>query len=151
MEAVAKQMNRVIRTGSESYIIMLDLDYFKKINDRYRHQGGDEVLKEITARIAKTLRSYDLFARYGGEEFIVFISEIDKASTMRLAERIRLKITDTPVEIKGASVSVTVSLGIAPAAPVNELEEAIALADKALYKAKETGRNRSVYWEEASM
>ena len=151
MEAVAKQMNRVIRTGSESYIIMLDLDYFKKINDHYKHQGGDEVLKEITARIAKTLRSYDLFARYGGEEFIVFISEIDKASTMRLAERIRLKITDTPVEIKGASVSVTVSLGIAPAAPVNELEEAIALADKALYKAKEAGRNRSVYWEEASM
>jgi len=70
---------------------------------------------------------------------------------MRLAERIRLKITDTPIEIKGASVSVTVSLGIAPAAPVNELEEAIALADKALYKAKEAGRNRSVYWEEASI
>ena len=147
MEAVTLQMDRVRRTNSESYIILFDLDCFKKINDQYNHLTGDAVLKEITVRVARTLRSYDLFARYGGEEFIIFASEIDQVSIIRLAERIRQDIAGMPFDIKGTGISVTISLGIAPAAPVNEMETAITLADNALYKAKAEGRNRSAFYD----
>lgn len=147
MEAVNKQMDRVARMNSESFVIIFDLDHFKKVNDRYGHQAGDVVLKDVTARITNILRSYDLFARYGGEEFIIFATEIDEAAAMRLAERIRQDIAGTPVETKDASILVTISLGIAPAAPVNKLEKAIAFADDALYNAKKEGRNRSMFYE----
>jgi len=148
MESVARKMDRVIRTNSRSFVIILDIDHFKKVNDKYKHQAGDTVLKEITARITRTLRSYDLFARYGGEEFIIFVSEIDHASVKHLVERIRLIIAETPVNADGVMISVTASFGIAPAAPVNNLDTAIALADDALYIAKNEGRNKVVFHKE---
>jgi len=147
MEFVGRQMERVSRTGSKSYVIIFDLDHFKFVNDRYGHQAGDAVLIELTSRVSNTLRSYDVFARYGGEEFIIFASDLDKMSAMQLMERIRRSIAGNPVEYKGASISVTASFGLAPAAPVNQLEPAIALADEALYEAKSEGRNRSVYMD----
>lgn len=147
MEFVGRQMERVSRTGSKSYVIIFDLDHFKLVNDRYGHQAGDAVLIELTSRVSNTLRSYDVFARYGGEEFIIFASDLDKMSAMQLMERIRRSIAGNPVEYKGASISVTASFGLAPAAPVNQLEPAIALADEALYEAKSEGRNRSVYMD----
>ena len=147
MESVVRKMDRVTRTNSESFVILLDIDHFKKVNDKYKHQAGDKVLKEIAARITKTLRSYDLFARYGGEEFIIFVSEIDKSSVILLAERIRMNIADTPIHVNGVTISVTASFGIAPAAPVNKLDAAIAFADDALYTAKKEGRNKVVLYE----
>ena len=148
MESAARKMDRVIRTNSQSFVILLDIDHFKEVNDKYKHQAGDIVLKEITAHITRTLRSYDLFARYGGEEFIIFVSEIDHASVKHLVERIRLIIAETPVNADGVMISVTASFGIAPAAPVNNLDTAIALADDALYIAKNEGRNKVVFHKE---
>jgi len=144
MQAVATQINRIIRLKGESFIIILDLDYFKSINDKYGHQSGDVVLQETTARIASVLRPYDIFARYGGEEFIIFVADINRESVVALAERIRRSIAETEIRVKDACLSVTASFGIALSAPVNELEPAITLADSALYKAKEEGRNRVI-------
>ena len=141
MKTVADQMTRATRLGSESFIIILDMDHFKSINDKYGHQSGDIVLQEATTRVSSALRSYDLFARYGGEEFIFFVSDINQESVVALTERIRLSIAETEICVKGTSLSVTASLGVAPATPVNELDSAIALADNALYQAKQEGRN----------
>jgi len=145
MEAVEGQMERVSRTNGESYVMMLDLDHFKAVNDRYGHQFGDAVLQQVTARVTHMLRPYDLFARYGGEEFVLFVADMNKEAAMRLAERIRLGVALAEIELAGASASVTVSLGVAPAAPSNRLADAIALADRALYRAKREGRNRAAF------
>ena len=147
MDSVVLQMERVIRQDCESYVILLDLDHFKSINDNYGHQSGDQALKETAERITAILRPYDIFARYGGEEFILFATEIDKNSAMQLAERIRLDIAENEISINDSNITVTASFGIAPAAPVHKLDDAIALADRALYKAKEAGRNRIVFLE----
>jgi len=147
METVPSQMDRVARQNSESFVILMDLDNFKCINDRHGHLSGDMVLKEVAARVTSTLRPYDLFARYGGEEFILFVTDMDKASAIRLAERIRAAIAETPIPIVGTSAAVTASLGVAPATPANRPEDAIACADKALYMAKDAGRNAVMYYD----
>jgi len=147
METVALQMERIIRQKSKSFIIVLDLDYFKAINDKFGHQTGDMVLKETANRVAAMLRPYDIFARYGGEEFIIFVSDTDKESAMGLAERIRHDIAKNQILINDSKINITSSFGIAPAAPINRLEEAISLADKALYIAKDEGRNRVVFYD----
>jgi len=151
MDSAAKQMDRVNRMNCESFVILFDLDRFKRINDDYGHHAGDVVLNDIAARVTGMLRSYDLFARYGGEEFIIFAADIDTASVMRLVERIRADIADTPVKSDGIHISITASFGIAPAAPVNNLEAAIAFADNAMYKAKAEGRNRVVFQEDGGI
>lgn len=151
MESVVKKIDEVNRMNSVSFIIIIDLDHFKNINDSYGHQTGDKVLKEIAANVARTLRPYDLFARYGGEEFIIFISDIDKESIMKLAERIRQSITMQPIDINGTLLNVYASLGVAKAAPDNDLETAIKLADNALYKAKEEGRNKVVFYGDSDL
>jgi len=148
MQAAANQMIRTTRLKSESFIIMLDLDLFKRINDQHGHQVGDKVLQSITACTASVLRSYDIFARYGGEEFIIFIADINRESVISLAERIRHSIAETEIVTKDATITVTASFGIAPAAPLNDLSQAITLADSALYRAKQEGRNRVVYVSE---
>ena len=146
MEAAIVQMERASRHNSESFVIILDLDHFKAVNDKYGHQSGDMVLQEVASRVAAVLRPYDLFARYGGEEFILLVTDMDQMSAVRLAERIRLGIASTPIKMVDTSAAVTVSLGIAQATPVNKLDKAIADADKALYKAKFEGRNKAVYY-----
>ena len=142
METVANQMIRVTRMKSESFILILDLDYFKSVNDKYGHQAGDIVLQETTIRTASVLRPYDVFARYGGEEFIIFVADINHEAVISLAERIRHSIEETEIQAGGFGISITASFGVAPAAPGNDLNHAIALADSALYQAKHEGRNR---------
>ena len=148
MELCIPQINRSLRAGQECFIIIFDLDHFKAINDNYGHLGGDKVLKEIARRIKHTIRPYDLFARYGGEEFILFIPNIDKANVIKAAERMRQCISQTPVDFEGRPIPVTSSFGIAYAAPVNDIEKATRCADEALYHAKNTGRNRVVFYTE---
>ena len=147
MDMCVPQIERVFRTGGECFIMIFDLDHFKRVNDTYGHQGGDQVLREISARIKRTIRSYDLFARYGGEEFIVFMPEISKENAIGTAERMRHIVCDTPVEFEGQQIAVSSSFGIAYAAPLNRIEKATQCADEALYEAKNTGRNRVVFYE----
>jgi diguanylate cyclase (GGDEF)-like protein len=153
MESAELQMERIFRQKSKSFIIMLDLDHFKSVNDKYGHQSGDIVLKEAAARISSTLRPYDLFARYGGEEFVIYVTDIDHDAVFALAERIRQNISKSSICVKDGSkladITVTASIGIALSAPENKLDESIALADKALYSAKADGRDRVVFLEES--
>jgi diguanylate cyclase (GGDEF)-like protein len=135
------------KVDSESFIIICDLDFFKRVNDTYGHLAGDKVLKETAAKVKNTIRPYDIFARYGGEEFILLFTDIDKERAVQTAERIRAEICKEPVMFKNEAITVSASFGVAYASPVNDLLTAIEYADAALYKAKADGRNRVVFYE----
>ncbi|WP_457568709.1 diguanylate cyclase [Desulfurobacterium sp.] len=124
-------------------VIMIDVDHFKKINDSYGHEAGDKVLKEVVDKIRSLIRSSDILIRYGGEEFIIYLPHTTASDALKLAERIRKNIEDMVIEVPGGKkVKVTVSLGVAQREPGESLEEVIKKADEALYRAKESGRNR---------
>jgi len=124
-------------------VIMLDLDFFKQINDKYGHACGDMVLMRVAKLFSQTLRDVDLVARFGGEEFIILIPETDKAGVDFVAQRIRQEIYDTPMEHNGKNFNISASLGIALVEDVvGDFETMINQADIALYYAKENGRNR---------
>lgn len=145
MDLALRQFERSVRSKKESFIMIFDLDHFKKVNDNYGHLAGDKVLKEVAQRVERAIRPYDLFARYGGEEFIILVADVDKINAQNLAERIRLNICQTPINVGGVPITVSASFGVAVATPLNDLDTAIGLADKALYQAKEEGRNRVVF------
>ena len=147
MEQAGIQIARSLRLGKECFIIMYDLDHFKNVNDTYGHLAGDKVLREIAQRIKHTIRPYDLFGRYGGEEFIMLMCDADKDSVIKATERVREIVAVAPVEYNDKNIAITASFGIAPAAPKNDLTEAINCADEVLYVAKDTGRNKVVFYE----
>jgi len=132
---------------NDSYIVLFDLDKFKKINDTYGHLTGDKVLIEATSRIKALIRPYDLFARYGGEEFIIYASEIDKNDVIEMVERLRLSLFSEKFVFDKISITVSASFGIAHIANY-DIKKAISYADKALYMAKNKGRNRTVFNED---
>ena len=124
-------------------VIMIDLDFFKQINDKYGHACGDMVLIKVAKLFTQSLRDVDLVARFGGEEFIIVIPETDKAGVNFVAQRIRQEIYDTPMEHNGKNFNISASLGIALIEDVvGDFETMINQADIALYYAKENGRNR---------
>lgn len=123
-------------------LLMLDLDHFKKINDTYGHQAGDEVLRQTGAGIAKSLRSPDIAGRYGGEEFIVGMVDITQEAAAQVAERIRSCIADLPIAIRDEVIHVTASIGLAYLNKNDDLQSLVKRTDAALYAAKESGRNR---------
>lgn len=126
-------------------MLMLDIDHFKKVNDTYGHTSGDEVLEEFSRRITGNIRSIDLAARYGGEEFIVVMPETDSDFALFIAERLRRTISDEPFVISGSEtpISVTVSIGVSIVSEgCDSKEKLFSEADKGLYRAKETGRNK---------
>ena len=147
MELSMLHTERALRAGEECFIIIYDLDHFKSVNDNYGHLAGDKVLKETVQRVKNVVRPYDLFGRYGGEEFILLMPGIDKANVISVTNRIRQEICKTPVEYEGKDISISASFGIAYAAPYNDINTATRFADDALYQAKETGRNKVVFYE----
>ena len=135
------------RAGKPLAFLILDIDYFKSVNDSHGHDIGDEVLKEFANRIAANIRGIDLACRYGGEEFVVVMPDTDASFAYSVAERLRKSIETTPVEISRTpgKINITISIGIASSE--GEADTADALlhrADQALYRAKRTGRNRVV-------
>ncbi|EJN27240.1 diguanylate cyclase (GGDEF) domain-containing protein [Pseudomonas sp. GM78] len=137
---------RAQRSGKPLSLLMIDADHFKAFNDRHGHQAGDEALRAV-ANVLRThvRRPADLVARYGGEEFSVVLAETDMAGAQQIAERIREAVEQLPL-IDGADSPITVSIGISTwnACSDINLEVLMFAADKALYQAKETGRNRVV-------
>lgn len=126
--------------------LMIDIDHFKKINDTYGHLVGDAVLREVARIIRENLREIDFLARFGGEEFSVILPETDKASAIMAAERINTKVSRERIRVFDETLSVNISVGVATF-PQNTLhpDVLVEVADKALYKAKLSGRNR-VCW-----
>jgi diguanylate cyclase (GGDEF)-like protein len=149
---LAKQLFEVARRYRQPLsAVMLDLDHFKRINDRYGHQAGDEVLRLLTRTVAPHLRAADIFARYGGEEFVLLLPDTDPQYARGLVERIRLAVAGQRLETGGGAVLVTLSAGIAAMADDDECIEAmIRRADQALYAAKAGGRNRALIYSPAA-
>ncbi len=125
-------------------IIMCDIDFFKKVNDTYGHNAGDEVLRSVAKTLEKSVRAGDNVYRWGGEEFIIMLKGADVDIAAGVAERIRGKIEATPVYFAHTEIRITMSFGCAQASPELTVEQNIETADERLYRAKETGRNRVI-------
>lgn len=145
------ELKRLKRSPAPLSLILLDIDFFKKINDTYGHPAGDAVLRKTAAIMRKTLRGIDIPARYGGEEFAALLIESDAKGAMQTAERLRMRILETPFNINGHTVNITVSVGVASCpGDARAKADIIDRADKALYHAKRTGRNRVIPWASLS-
>jgi diguanylate cyclase (GGDEF)-like protein len=137
------ELTRTRRERAAAALLMIDIDRFKRLNDAYGHPAGDAVLVDLASRLRSAVREYDLPARYGGEEFAVILPGMDAAGAVDAAERIRVAVADTPFRLPaGHEVTVTVSIGAAPLEAEWDAEAWLAEADRRLYAAKHSGRNR---------
>jgi two-component system cell cycle response regulator len=143
---VGTLVDQAVARGKPLSVLILDIDYFKSINDTHGHDAGDDVLQDFAIRIRKSIRGIDLACRYGGEEFVVVMPETDMAVATMVAERLRRRIASEPFPIqKGARmIEVTISIGIAALGSGDDAAAVIKRADQALYRAKRDGRNRVV-------
>lgn len=135
------EFNRSLRYFNHLTILFIDIDYFKNINDKYGHDIGDETLKTFTQIISENIRKYDIFARWGGEEFILMLPQTDINSAYKLSEKIRKAIQKNKFDKIN---SLTCSIGVSMLHKGDEAETLIKRSDIALYKAKKSGRNRTI-------
>jgi diguanylate cyclase (GGDEF)-like protein len=144
VEELTRELDRAAREGETPAVVMLDLDYFKRVNDTFLHAGGDIVLREVARRIAGAVRGYDTVARWGGEEFVVLLPSIRDDDALRsVAESLRLAISSEPIPFGDDALAVTASAGAARASIGRFTAEALVdAADRALYSAKRRGRDR---------
>lgn len=147
-EAIATEAERARRFGQSLGLVMLDIDNFKRVNDTHGHQQGDEVLRQVARIVREYSREIDAPARYGGEELAVVLPGTDLEGAFNLAERVRAGIADLrlPLAGDGGVLEVTASLGVAATAPGDQADprQLIAAADAALYKAKRSGKNKTL-------
>ncbi|MDD5747876.1 MAG: diguanylate cyclase [Actinomycetota bacterium] len=148
-ELFEKEYKRSDRYNTIFSFIMLDIDHFKKVNDTYGHLCGDEILKGLADLIKGCLRSMDIVARYGGEEFAILLPETNGEEALQTAERMRMAVESQTFMGDDFGLNITVSMGVAtyPSPDIRGRSDLIAKADKALYEAKESGRNRVVFVE----
>ncbi len=146
VDALAKEFSFAKRTQQLLSLMMVDIDFFKKINDTYGHMAGDLVLKSVGQFLLKHLRMENIACRYGGEEFSIILRNVHGDLALTIAERVRRAIETEKILYRGKPISVTVSIGIATLENQNfeTIEDFIRKADEYLYEAKETGRNRTV-------
>ncbi|MDX1483814.1 MAG: PleD family two-component system response regulator [Alphaproteobacteria bacterium] len=137
-------LRRSVANGKPLSVLMLDIDFFKNVNDNYGHGVGDMVLKEFAGRVVRSIREFDTAARRGGEEFVVVMPECDATVAATVAERLRGLVAETPFDAgEDGKVDVTVSIGVASRKDETDTAEGLlARADEALYEAKRNGRNR---------
>ncbi|MDH5484198.1 MAG: diguanylate cyclase [Gammaproteobacteria bacterium] len=147
-EQMQAEFARFQRSKRPSTLVMFDIDHFKQVNDNYGHQAGDEVIRITAQQLTECKRNTDIAGRYGGEEFVVILDDTTAKSSMIFAERLRKKIEALIIEHECETIKFTISLGLAEFDPLmNDYHQAIEYADQALYKAKQTGRNRSVIYD----
>ncbi|WP_349431484.1 sensor domain-containing diguanylate cyclase [Methylomarinum sp. Ch1-1] len=149
-QRIGEELDRSQRNDQPLTCLFLDIDYFKKVNDTYGHQVGDQVLMAVAGAIKKQLRSNDVLARYGGEEFVALLTNIGEDMACAIAERIRISIKELPIQFNDEGIAVTISIGSATYLPGRRVQmssaeiaaKLIQNADAALYQAKNNGRNR---------
>lgn len=137
-----KALSRAQRMQTTLPVLLIDLDHFKRINDTWGHQRGDEALRHFVELAHRCLRKEDIIGRLGGEEFAIFLPDVDSAGGLTVAERLRALVEAHPLEVEGRSLSMTVSIGVALASTGDTAQTALQRADAAMYAAKERGRNR---------
>jgi diguanylate cyclase (GGDEF)-like protein len=150
-EHLQQQWQKSIREKSPLSLILCDVDFFKKYNDTYGHQAGDRCLQQVATVMSQAVRDRDLVARYGGEEFVIVLSGTDAEEAMKIAQRICQQIASLQIDHRSSPVRkfVTLSCGVASTIPnlLSSSEKLIATADRALYEAKQQGRDRAVLRE----
>ncbi len=142
--SLQREIDLCHRHGTPMVLMMLDLDYFKKTNDTYGHIAGDAVLREIARSTAECVRKSDMIFRYGGEEFVVMLNNANMEGAQNLAERIRQVIETSEYNFNGMVIPMTTSIGLAALEKHDSVSTLLDRADKALYRAKNEGRNRVV-------
>ena len=143
MEQDLVREQALVDRGANGFIAMIDVDHFKTLNDTYGHPAGDTILREIAQRLRAALRHYDGLYRYGGEEFLAIFPGLDKACASLAAQRVCRTVAADPFQTAdGHLLTITVSIGITALAHHTPPEERIAIADVALYRAKQGGRNQ---------
>lgn len=140
-KAFPRTLHRCIRNKQPFVVMIVDIDHFKKVNDTYGHLVGDVALKAVAKCMAENMRPHDLLVRYGGEEFAMLLTEADLDSTKIIAERLLTRISEVEICANDISFHMTISIGITPTQR-DDLQSLLQEADQALYRAKQTGRNR---------
>lgn len=145
---LAHVIHNAVNRGRDIAVLMLDIDFFKTVNDTYGHDAGDRVLQELAGRIRGSIRSSDLACRTGGEEFVVVLTGTDLHTAERVGERVRKTVASKPFLVApGSPLNVTISMGVSGLGGVEDgLEDLMKRADQALYRAKREGRNRVSLW-----
>ena len=148
MDFLREEMARGLRQGQPLGLILLDVDFFKKINDRHGHPAGDGVLSELARRLTRSSRPYDRAGRIGGDELMILVPGCDRNSTFKAADHLRLAVASRPFTRSGVRIPVTASLGAVSTEdlPRSGAEALIQAADRALYRAKNSGRNITVVY-----
>lgn len=141
LERFDAERRRAERSQAPISMVMADIDLFKRINDEHGHATGDRVLQEVAATLRGALRAQDAVARWGGEEFLFLLPETDLDGALTAAEAARTRIEETPVRLGTLALPVTLSFGVAQHAPQASVDDTLAAADRALYRAKASGRN----------
>ena len=142
LETLERELKRRERTKQDLTLMVLDLDYFKNVNDTYGHLVGDDLLRQTANRLRKTLREEDILARFGGEEFCIVLTETSESQAKACARRCLEVIAETPFSTASGKIAATISIGIGVAKTTMTCDQLIKIADDNLYKAKQLGRNR---------
>ena len=149
--AANRLFGQALRYNRAATVLMIDSDNLKAVNDTYGHEAGNRLLRQLTRLVQAELRYTDVLARYGGDEFIVLLPETPSAGALEVAGRIRDAIASVPLDLDGKQVTSTVSIGVAGhPADGNSLDAVVARADRAMYQAKQAGRNRVVQFDAGS-
>lgn len=144
-DRMRENIDRSNRYGSKFSLVIIDIDHFKSVNDEFGHLAGDRTLKAIADLLGEHMRGSDILARYGGEEFVMILPETSDEQARRMAERIRSHVENATFKYSGGSIQVTVSAGVGEVlTPKDTAENLFERVDAALYKAKQTGRNKVV-------
>ena len=150
-ELAKQEFDRSQRYDRKISIILFDVDHFKEINDTYGHIAGDQLLQTIVERFIRNLRQMDIFGRYGGDEFVILLPETNTDQARLAAERLHQIVTSDPVETSRGIIPIQISIGVASLENSDDMENLLIKTDQALYKAKETGRNRVVVFDDEKL
>ena len=144
---VEQELERIRRTKETGWLVLGDLDHFKRVNDTHGHQAGDRVLQEAARYLGTHLRKYDQIYRYGGEEFLMMLPNTKEPAAERIVDRLRRGLGRHSIDIgKKDPLKVTASFGLAELVPDETVQTIVERADRAMYEAKEAGRNRTRLW-----
>ena len=144
LPSILKREIGLARRSEENFcVLMLDIDHFKRVNDEHGHDAGDRVLQHVAGQIMSQVRGGDFVFRYGGEEFLAVLASVDEERALNVADKLRQRVAELDIPLSGErNIRVTVSIGIAVNDGHPDYQRIIERADKALYMAKESGRNR---------